>query len=202
MSIDKWKTGPFELPGVRPGNELLTPDGGCPTHHTCIETLHNATPDQVKALRSEMVNADIALFTALGHYWNGIARIQRAEIEDDESAGLKDASNFFRQALEQIETVRGHEGRILSIAQPVPFSAFFVRRHEVISGQTEALQKALEAMMNELVDGYYPAPASGKVNQIMTQMMAHFDYDARIEGVLTRSQFIKRRENVEAPCEE
>jgi hypothetical protein len=60
----------------------------------------------------------------------------------------------------------------------------------VISGQTEALQGALEAMTRELTDGYYPAPACGKVNQILTQMMAHFDYDARIEGVLTRFQFM------------
>jgi hypothetical protein len=95
----------------------------------------------------------------------------------------------FRAALEQIATVRAHETRILSIADPVPFSAFFVRRHEVISAQTEAFQKGLHAMAHELTDGYYPAPACTKVNQILTQMMAHFDYDARIEGVLTRFEF-------------
>jgi hypothetical protein len=190
MSLNQWKTGRFELPGTRPGEELMDPsDGGCPTHHTCIETLNRASPEQVRALRFEMVNADIALFTALGHYWMGIARIQRAETESKENVGLKESAVFFHQALEQLESVRSHEARILAIAQPVPYSAFFVRRHEVISVQTEALQVGLKAMARELVDGYYPAPASGRVNRILTTMMAHFDYDSRIEGVITRFEF-------------
>lgn len=194
MSLDKWNTGPFTLPGVRPGTRLMTPDGGCPTHHTCIETLNRATPEQVTALRSEMTRADIALFSALGHYWTGIARIQQAEIEDDERSGLREAAEAFRQALKQIESVRTHEAAILSIAQPIAYSAFFVRRHEVISAQTESLQEGLTAMTCELAEGYYPAPASSKVNEILTRMMAHFDYDARIEGVLTRSQFMSGKE--------
>lgn len=190
MSLDKWKTGPFTLPGIRPGITLSAVDGGCPTHHTCIETLNRANPEQVKALRSEMTHADIALFSALGHYWTGVARIQQAEIEDNESSGLREAAEVFRQALKQIEAVRAHEASILSIAEPIPYSAFFVRRHEVISTQTEALQESLEAMTCELAEGFYPAPASTKVNEILTKMMAHFDYDARIEGVLTRAQFM------------
>ena len=27
MSLDKWTPGPFKLPGVRPGIELMVPDG-------------------------------------------------------------------------------------------------------------------------------------------------------------------------------
>jgi hypothetical protein len=86
-----------------------------------------------------MVNADAELFTGLGHYFAGMARILRAELEDSESDGLKEAADMFQQALEQIKVVREREGRILSVAQPIEYSAYFVRRHEVTSEYTEAL---------------------------------------------------------------
>jgi hypothetical protein len=46
-----------------------------------------------------MVNADAELFTGLGHYFAGMARILRAELEDSASDGLKEAADMFQQAL-------------------------------------------------------------------------------------------------------
>jgi hypothetical protein len=133
-----------------------------------------------------MASADAELFTGLGHYFAGMSQILRAELEDSESDGLEKATDIFRQALEQIKAVREREERILSIAQPIEYSAFFVRRHEVASGYTEALSQGLEEMTRDLADGYYPAAACSKLNQVLARMMANFDQDARIEGVLTR----------------
>ena len=133
-----------------------------------------------------MVNADAELFTGLGHYFAGMARILRAELEDSESDGLKEAADMFQQALEQIKVVREREGRILSVAQPIEHSAYFVRRHEVTSEYTEALSRGLEEMTRDLADGYYPAAACSMLNQVLTRMMANFDQDARIEGILNR----------------
>ncbi|PHV11889.1 hypothetical protein [Chitinimonas sp. BJB300] len=66
-----------------------------------------------------------------------------------------------------------------------------VRCHAVISRQTQALQGVLEAMSCELGDG--TASACGKVSEVMTRLMAHFDCDTRIEGVLTRYQFMAEK---------
>lgn len=133
-----------------------------------------------------MVNADAELFAGLGQYFAGMARILRAGLEDNESDGLAEAAGMFQQALEQIKVVREREDRILSVAQPIEYSAFFVRRNEVASGYTEALAQGLEEMTRDLAEGYYPAEACSNLNQVLTRMMANFDQDARIEGVLTR----------------
>ena len=133
-----------------------------------------------------MVNADAELFTGLGHYFAGMARILSAELEDNESDGLAEAADMFQRALEQIKVVREREDRILSVAQSIEYSAFFVRRHEVASSYTVALAQGLEEMTKDLADGYYPAAACSMLNQVLTRMMANFDQDARIEGVLTR----------------
>ncbi len=135
-----------------------------------------------------MVRADAALFTGLGHYFTGMARIHQAELADGESEsdGLKAAAGAFRQALEQIKIVREHEERILALAQPIDYSAYFVRRHEVASQNSEALAQGLEAMTRDLADGYYPAAACSMLNRVMTRMMGNFEQDARIEGVLNR----------------
>ena len=93
---------------------------------------------------------------------------------------------MFQQALEQIKVVREREGRILSVAQPIEYSAYFVRRHEVTSEYTEALSRGLEEMTRDLADGYYPAAACSMLNQVLARMMANFDQDARIEGILKR----------------
>lgn len=190
MTLETWKTGPFDLPGVRPGTVLAEVDGGCPTHHTCLETLNRASREQVQLLHTAMVSADVALFTALGHYWTGVARILQAELEDSESDGLTAAADDFTRALEQVQRVREHEEQILAVAQPIEYSAYFVRRHQVISLQTAELAQGLEAMRRDLADGYYPAPASSAVNRVLTQMSAHFEQDARIEGVLTRIEMV------------
>lgn len=146
-----------------------------------------------------MATADAELFTGLSHYFAGMARILRAELEDSESEELKEATDMFQQALEQIKAVREREERILSIAQPIEYSAFFVRRHEVASGYTEALSQGLEEMTQDLADGYYPAAACSILNQVLARMMANFDQDARIEGVLTRIERFGSDPSQQAP---
>jgi hypothetical protein len=133
-----------------------------------------------------MVRADAALFTALGHYWTGMAQIQLAELEKNESEGLKKAAATFRQASEQIRVVREHEKRILALAEPIDYSAYFVRRHEVASHGTEAFAQGLEALVRDLADGYYPAASCVVLNRVLTRLMANFEHDAGIEGVLNR----------------
>lgn len=151
--------------------------------------MSRASREEVEILRAEMVRADAALFTGLGHYWTGMARIQRAELEDSESDGLKEAAVIIQQALEQIKIVREHEERILTVVQSIEYSAFFVRRHEVTSQYTETLFQGLEAMERDLADGYYPAEACNMLNRVLTRMTANFEQDARIEGVLNRFGF-------------
>jgi hypothetical protein len=141
-----------------------------------------------------MVQADASLFAGLGHYWSGMARIQLAELEDREGDGLKEAAETFRLALEQVNMVREREARILAVAQPIKFSAFFVRRHDVISQSTELLRQALEDLVRDLSDGFYPAAACSTLNTLMSRMMASFEYDARVEGVLTRVETQQRRQ--------
>lgn len=189
MSLDKWKTGNFKLPGIRPGVIMNGVDGGCPTHHRCLETLNRATPEEAEMLRAELVQADVALFTALGHYWTAMGRIHQAELEEQESLGLKEAGVMLEAAIDQLKRVRRHEEKILEAAQPIEYSAYFVRRHEVLMYQTESLYQGIEAMGLELADGFYPAPACSQVNQVLTQMMAHFELDARIEGVIVRFEY-------------
>jgi hypothetical protein len=115
-----------------------------------------------------------------------MAEILRAELMDNESDGLKEAATTFRKALEQIDIVREHEQRIFAAAEPIEYSAYFVRRHEVASQNTEALSRGLKALTQDLAEGYYPAAACDMLNEVLTQMMANFEQDARIEGVLNR----------------
>lgn len=133
-----------------------------------------------------MVAADAALFTGLGHYWAGMAQILHAELEANESEGLKRAVGMFHRALEQFSAVREREERILAGAQSIAYSAFFVRRHEVISQSTEALVRGLEALTQDLAEGYYPAAACSVLNPVMTRLMANIEHNARIEGVVSR----------------
>src|ERR1044071_6079843 len=133
-----------------------------------------------------MIRADVALFAALGHYWSGMSRILSAELEYNEGAGLKDAAGECQKAVEQIRIVRQYEERILKNAQTIEYSAYFVRRHEVLGHDTETLLHGLEELTRDLVDGYYPASACVVINGALTKMMAHFEQDARVEGVLHR----------------
>lgn len=136
-----------------------------------------------------MIRADVALFTGLGHYWTCMARILSAELEGDESDGFKKAAVIVAKAVERIKIVREHEEKILSLAQPIESSAFFVRRHEVASQLTEALLQGLEVMERDLADGFYPAEACEMLNRVLSRMTTNFEYDAQIEGVLTRFEF-------------
>jgi len=137
-----------------------------------------------------MVRADVALFTGLGYYWTGMARILSAELEDDESDGFAEAAASITQALEQLRTVRECEERIFVVAEPIEYSAYFVRGHEVIGQDTMALMQGLEEMARDLSDGYYPAAACGMLNDVLSRMMEHFKQDARIEGVLHRFELL------------
>jgi hypothetical protein len=142
-----------------------------------------------------MVRADVALFTGLSHYWAGMARILRAELDDRESDGLTDAAGAINQALEQLRLVREHEERIFTVAEPIEYSAYFVRRHEVISQDTTAFVQGLEEMARDLSDGYYPAEACGTLNEVLSRMMEHFKQDARIEGILHRFETLGSESN-------
>ena len=133
-----------------------------------------------------MTHADVALFTGLGYFFTGMAQILRAEMQDNESDGFKEASAPVGQALQQVQTCRQHEERILEVAQSIDDSAYFVRRTEVISQSTQALSEGLAAMARDLAEGFYPAEACSMINPVLTRMVANFEQDAKIEGVLSR----------------
>jgi hypothetical protein len=142
-----------------------------------------------------MVRADIALFTALGSYFTGIAEIHRAELSKDESEGLRKAAKRFEQACKHMATARTHEERILATAQEIDFSAYFVRRHEVASTYTQALANGLEAMAKDLADGFYPAEACSALNPLIARLTSNFEQDAKIEGVLNRLERLGSESN-------
>jgi len=142
-----------------------------------------------------MVQADTSLFAGLGNYFAGMAQIQASELADDEPQALRDAAPTFQRAVEEVRAVREREAKILDIAQPIQFSAYFVRRHEIVSLSTVALLEALEQLTQDLTDGYYPAEACTSLNRILGRMMSSFDQDARIEGVLTRLETHPPTEN-------
>lgn len=133
-----------------------------------------------------MVRADVELFAALGSYWAGMAQVLGAELSDDESDAFRQAAGPFQEALERLRTVKSHEERIFDVAQHIEYSAYFVRRHEVITQDTDALLLSLESMVQDLREGYYPAPACAESNAVLARMMGNFARDAHIEGVLAR----------------
>lgn len=133
-----------------------------------------------------MVRADVELFAGLGSYWSGMARVLDAALQDDERDALRQTAGVFEEALEHLRAVRSHEERILEISQNIEYSAYFVRRHEVISHDTQAFLLGLESMAQDLREGYYPALACAELNAVHARMMANFARDARIEGVLMR----------------
>jgi hypothetical protein len=133
-----------------------------------------------------MVRADMELFAALGSYWAGMAQVLGAELNDDESDAFRQAVGPFQEALERLRTVKSHEERILDVAQRIEYSAYFVRRHEVIAQDTDAFVLGLESMVQDLGEGYYPASACAELNAVLARMMGNFARDARIEGVLAR----------------
>jgi hypothetical protein len=135
-----------------------------------------------------MIRADAALFSGLGHYFQGIAAVVAAQSEKDPPSEYKQAAPHFKKALEQLETARKAEKEILKLAKPIKNSDFFMRRHEVASEDTEQLRAGTAEMAEELSKGNYPEAACAKLNPLITRMMAGFERNARIEGVLNRDK--------------
>jgi hypothetical protein len=133
-----------------------------------------------------MVEADAAMFTAVSHYFAGVAQIHLTHQAGDESAELRKVADVFRRALDQLAKVKECEKRMLAIAQPIAYSAYYVRRHEVAGYGTEELHKGLELMIQDLSEGYYPAKAFKLLNPLLARLMASWDLNARVEGVVTR----------------
>ena len=133
-----------------------------------------------------MVRADVELFRALSTYWAGMAAILDAGRADDESEALKNCVAPFEQMIVHLRTVREHEQRIFEIAADIEFSAYFTRRHEVISNDTASFLDAAELLAADVREGFYPARGCEELNVIVERLMSNFARDARIEGVLTR----------------
>ncbi len=133
-----------------------------------------------------MIAADSALFVALGHYFTGMAQIHRAALRKSESMGLKKAAPLFKKALKEVRSMRDCESRLLEIAQPIEDSAYYVRRHQVLSEDTTDFLNGLEAITTDLTEGFYPAAACTTLNTILTRLMANMESNARVEGVLSR----------------
>lgn len=140
-----------------------------------------------------MVKADVALFTAVSHYFAGVAQMHLAKQSGDESNALRKTADGFRLAIDQIAKVKECEKRMLEIAQPIAYSAYYVRRHEVARYGTDELHRGLELMVQDLSEGYYPAKAFRLLNPLMARLMANWDLNARVEGVVTRLERAEAR---------
>lgn len=104
----------------------------------------------------------------------------------DERAGFRKAAPVFQLAVDQLEVVQKHERQMLKIAQPIEYSAYYVRRHKVASYGTEELRRGLKLMVKDLSEGYYPVKAFSLLNPALARLMTHWDLNARVEGVVTR----------------
>jgi hypothetical protein len=137
-------------------------------------------------LYAEMVQADVAMFTAVSHYFAGVAQIHLTKQSGNESDGFRRAAPAFKLALEQLAIVGESEKRMLKIAQPIEYSAYYVRRHQVASHGTEEFRRGLKLMVKDLSQGYYPVKAFSMLNPVLARLMANWDLNARVEGVVTR----------------
>jgi hypothetical protein len=137
-------------------------------------------------LYAEMVEADVAMFTAVSHYFAGVAQIHLAKQSENESDGFRKAAPVFQRALEQLSIVNQREKRILEIARPIEYSAYYVRRHQVARHGTEEFRRGIDLLVKDLADGYYPAEAFTLLNPVMARLMSGWDLNARVEGVITR----------------
>jgi hypothetical protein len=140
-----------------------------------------------------MVRADVELFRGLSAYWSGMAAILDAGQADDESEALRTCLGPFDQVLTHLRRVREHEHRIFEIAAAIDDSAYFTRRHEVISNDTASFVEAVEVLSGDLREGFYPARGCEELNVIVERLMSNFARDARIEGVLTRFEIESQR---------
>jgi hypothetical protein len=93
---------------------------------------------------------------------------------------------MFQRALEQLAIVKEHEKRMLEIARPIEYSAYYVRRHQVAGYGTSELRRGLELLVKDLAEGFYPAEGFSLLNPVMARLMAGWDLNARVEGVVTR----------------
>jgi hypothetical protein len=148
--------------------------------------LSRASREEADKLYAEMVEADVAMFTAVSHYFAGVAQIHSTKQSDEESEGFRKAAPVFERALEQLAIVNECEGRMLKIAEPIEYSAYYVRRHQVARHGTEDFRRGLELMVKDLSDGYYPLKAFSMLNPVLSRLMAGWDLNARVEGMITR----------------
>ncbi len=126
------------------------------------------------------------MFTAVSHYFAGVAEIHSNKLSGDEIDGFGKAAPLFQRALEQLAKVNECEKRLLEIAQPIEYSAYYVRRHQVARHGTEEFRRGLELMVKDLSEGYYPLKAFTLLNPVLARLMAGWDLNARVEGVITR----------------
>jgi len=126
------------------------------------------------------------MFTAVSHYFAGVAQIHSTKHSDDESGGFRKAAPTFQRALDQLVIVNDCEERMLKIAQPIEYSAYYVRRHQVARHGTQDFRRGLELMVKDLSDGYYPLNAFSMLNPVLARLMAGWDLNARVEGLITR----------------
>jgi hypothetical protein len=143
-----------------------------------------------------MVRADAAMFTAVSHYFAGVAQMHLAKQGGNESDGFRKAAPVFQLALDQLAIVQESEKKMLKIAQPIEYSAYYVRRHDVASHGTEEFRSGLKLMVKDLAEGFYPVKAFSVLNPVLARLMASWDLNARVEGVVTR---LERAESKTTP---
>jgi|GEM_PF-6312047 len=133
-----------------------------------------------------MIRADAALFSSVSHYFSGVAQMHLLKQMAKESDGYSNAATVFQLALEQLAIVQECEKRLLSIAERIEYSAYYVRRHQVVSHGTEEFRQGLELMVKDLSEGFYPIKAFSVLNPLLARLMASWDLNARVEGIVTR----------------
>ena len=135
---------------------------------------------------AQMIQADVAMFTAVSQYFAGVALMHSAKQSGNESDAFRKAAPTFESALKQLDIVGAREKEMLKIAQPIEDSAYYVRRHQVASYGTEEFRRGLQLMVKDLSEGYYPVQAFSMLNPVLARLMANWDLNARVEGVVTR----------------
>ncbi len=109
-----------------------------------------------------------------------------AKQHGNESDRFRKAASVFQLAVDQLAKVQECEKHMLKIAQPIEYSAYYVRRHEVASHGTKEFRSGLELMVKDLSEGFYPVKAFSVLNPVLARLMASWDLNARVEGVVTR----------------
>ena len=133
-----------------------------------------------------MIQADVAMFTAVSQYFAGVAQLHLTKQSANESDGFREAAPTFQLALDQLLIVAECEKRMLEIADPIEYSAYYVRRHEVARQGTRQFHDGLKLMIHDLAEGYYPLRGFTLLNPVMARLVAGWDLNARVEGVITR----------------